>query len=51
MSQHMATMMTVDDGGLAAKPNGMYHISNAKLDLPNSDFPEVHHAVLIFFFT
>ncbi|PON45638.1 Kelch-type beta propeller [Parasponia andersonii] len=41
MSQHMTTSMTVDDDGLSSKSNGKNHESSAKLDLPNSDLPEI----------
>lgn len=47
-SQHMAATMTVDDRGLAAKPNGKNYESSVKLDLPNSELSEVHHAVFFF---
>lgn len=48
MSQHMAANMTVDDEEVAAKPNGKTHDYTLKLDLPNSELPEVVHAVLFF---
>nr|XP_048330383.1 kelch domain-containing protein 4 isoform X2 [Ziziphus jujuba var. spinosa] len=41
MSQNMAAMVTVDDSGLAVKPNGLNHESSVKMDLPNSDLPEI----------
>lgn len=41
MSEHMTTSMTVDDDGPVAKSNGKIPESSAKLDLPNSDLPEV----------
>lgn len=42
ISQHMATAVTVDNGGLAAK-------SGAKLEMQNSDLAEVCNAGLRFF--
>ncbi|GMN56834.1 hypothetical protein TIFTF001_025955 [Ficus carica] len=41
MLEHMTTSMTVDDDGPAAKSNGKIPESSAKLDLPNSDLPEI----------
>ncbi|KAM3751901.1 hypothetical protein ACB098_04G146700 [Castanea mollissima] len=41
ISQHMATAVTVDNGGLAAKSGGKPHESGAKLEMQNSDLAEV----------
>lgn len=41
MSEHMTTSMIVDDDGPAANSNGKIPESSAKLDLPNSDLPEI----------
>lgn len=49
ISQHIATTMTVDNRGLAAKSGGKPHESSAKLDMQNSVLPEVCHAGLRFF--
>lgn len=49
ISQHMATAVTVDNGGLAAKSGGKPHESGAKLEMQNSDLAEVCNAGLRFF--
>jgi hypothetical protein len=49
ISQDMATAVTVDNGGLAAKSGGKSHESSAKLDMQSSVLPEVCHAGLRFF--
>lgn len=49
ISQHMATAVTVDNGGLAAKSGGKPHESSAKLEMQNSDLAEVCNAGLRFF--
>ncbi|XP_065636159.1 uncharacterized protein LOC112000039 [Quercus suber] len=41
ISQHMATAVTVDNGGLTAKSGGKPHESGAKLEMQNSDLAEV----------